>query len=213
MEQQFWLERWEQGQIGFHQSEVHPELVAHADRFLGGGPRDVLVPLCGKTVDLTWLARRGHAVTGVELAEAACKQFHDESGITPTMDIVGAHRVYRSEGLAFVLGDWFTWRGRYDRVWDRAAMVALPPSMRAAYVAHLKSLAPGGVLLLSTFTYDTRISGGPPFSIEPDEVERAYPGVTLLREADVLAQMPAMRARGHQRFVERTWMAQLPDAT
>ena len=34
----------------------------------------VLVPLCGKSLDLVWLAEQGHAVIGVELAEAFVKE-------------------------------------------------------------------------------------------------------------------------------------------
>ena len=41
----------------------------------------VLVPMCGKTVDLHWLCARGHAVTGVELSPIAVHQIFTDNSI------------------------------------------------------------------------------------------------------------------------------------
>jgi thiopurine S-methyltransferase len=75
MEADFWHERWRLGQIGFHQPDHHPAL----DRWwarLGIPPRGrVLVPLCGRSLDMVWLARHGHPVLGVELSPIAAAGF------------------------------------------------------------------------------------------------------------------------------------------
>ena len=113
----------------------------------------------------------------------------------------------KSNGINFVIGDFFAWRGAADLVWDRAAMVALPPAMRPRYVAKVKELAAGGSLLLSTFTYDEAVMSGPPFSLSDDEVRKAYPEIELLSEVDVLDAQPRFKERGHQYLLQRAWLA------
>jgi thiopurine S-methyltransferase len=212
VEPSFWHERWALGQIGFHQDRVHPGLEEHAATFLAGGPHRVLVPLCGKSWDLDWLARRGHEVVGVELSELAVKQFHDEHGRVATVQQEGPFTVYRSTNLTVLVGDVFDLPGhvgsrRFDRVWDRASMVALPPPMRARYVEVIRTTAAGGRMLLSTFTYDEAVMSGPPFSIEPTEVVGTYPKIDVVAHDAVVP--PPFRARGHERFDQRLWMAEL----
>ena len=55
MNPDFWRERWENREIGFHRDAAHPYLT----RFwptLGIAPGSrVFVPLCGKSNDLLWL--------------------------------------------------------------------------------------------------------------------------------------------------------------
>jgi hypothetical protein len=69
MQESFWLDSWRNRNIGFHQAAVHPALLQYWPGVAVAS--SVLVPLCGKTLDMLWLAKRGHDVVGVELAEAA----------------------------------------------------------------------------------------------------------------------------------------------
>ncbi len=64
-----WESRWQEGRIGFHLPEVNPYLIRHYGEFLKKSPENVFVPLCGKTLDLTWLANRAKKVVGVELVK------------------------------------------------------------------------------------------------------------------------------------------------
>ena len=83
MDAAFWLQRWQEGQIGFHRSDVMPLLEKHWPSLqLPAGSR-VLVPLCGKSLDMHWLAAQGHRVLGVELSPLAVTQFFEEAGLTP----------------------------------------------------------------------------------------------------------------------------------
>jgi len=212
MEPAFWHERWAAGQTGFHQQRVHPALEVHEDAFLGGEPTRVLVPLCGKSWDLDWLARRGHEVVGVELSERAVAQFHDEHDRTPTVSQEGPFTAWRSENLTVLVGDLFDLPERvsdrpFDRVWDRASMVALPPALRSRYTDVVRRVAEGGRLLLSTFRYDPSVMSGPPFSIDPSEVQGAYPTAQLVETDDTVP--PPFAARGHRRFEQRLWMVEL----
>ena len=79
MEPGFWHERWERAEIGFHKQEIN----VHLQQFwncleLPAGER-VFVPLCGKSLDLLWLAGEDHPVTGVELSPIAVDAFFQEN--------------------------------------------------------------------------------------------------------------------------------------
>ena len=130
MDRTFWLEKWAQHQIGFHQPQVHPDLIAQAS-FLAGGPHRVLVPLCGKTLDLHWLAEQGHATTGIELSDIAAREFHEEQQRTPTRSVSGPYTVLSSPNLRYLLGDIMHLEGTFDRVWDRRALEQRRPQPRA----------------------------------------------------------------------------------
>lgn len=64
MEQEFWHERWQNNRIGFHEAEHHPPLAAHWPVVAADSHDDVFVPLCGKLLDMFWLANHGHGVIG-----------------------------------------------------------------------------------------------------------------------------------------------------
>ncbi len=175
-----WRISWREGRIGFHQDAVHQDLVSHERRFLGGGARRVLVPLCGKTRDLDWLVARGHEVVGVEFVEQAVRELFAESGRTPTRDTVGGAPRWRDGALTIIQGDYFTLAdnpvlGDFDRVWDRAALVAIDPERRDDYVdVTRRLLRPGGAMLLNVFDYDQDKMSGPPWSVPEREVFARY---------------------------------------
>jgi thiopurine S-methyltransferase len=73
MEQDFWHERWQRGEIGFHQGEVHPDLPPHWPAVGAAPDAQVFAPLCGKSLDLAWLVAQGHRVLGVELSMIAAE--------------------------------------------------------------------------------------------------------------------------------------------
>jgi thiopurine S-methyltransferase len=187
MEPSFWLERWREGRIGFHEGQPNSLLERHGPR-LGNGAR-VLVPLCGKSEDMMWLASRGHRVVGVELAEAAVRAFFDEHGLIPQEVEAGGLRRFEAGPITLWLGDFFACTpellGPLDAFYDRAALVALPPAMRSAYVAHLRRLAaPIATGLVITFEYPQHLAEGPPFAVLEPELRALYQAarVDLLEE-------------------------------
>jgi thiopurine S-methyltransferase len=214
MKADYWLERWQAGHIGFHRADANPRLVANHQRALGETVR-VLVPLCGKSVDLEWLVVRGHDVVGVELSELAAQAFFAERGFAPERNQVGAFIEYRYGGVAILVGDFFAATpealGYFDGAYDRAALIALPADLRARYVAHLPTLlAPKARLLLVTLHYDAQ--GGPPFDVSPDEVERSFPQArsTLLESVDARAETPGPVSRGATFVHENVHLLEFP---
>ena len=148
---------------------------------------NVLVPLCGKTLDMHWLSDKGHTITGIELVEEAVHQFFDEAKTTPAIHQEGAHKRFTAGDLTILQGDLFTLPAdavSCDAWYDRAAMVALPSTMRQAYVKQIHSLCtPGSVGLMITFAYPQEQMQGPPFSLPNQEVFTLFDNrfeVTLL---------------------------------
>jgi len=192
MDEQFWLQKWEVNQIGFHNSEAHPLLVAHLGALsLTKGSR-VFLPLCGKTLDIHWLLSRGHRVCGAELSPLAIRQLFAELGVTPEIAAVGPMTRYSAPGIDIFVGDIFALSrdmlGPVDAVYDRAALVALPEAMRGRYAAHLMEITGRAPQLLISFDYDQSLLDGPPFSVDRVEVQRHYAGryaLTLLGSPDV----------------------------
>jgi thiopurine S-methyltransferase len=202
MDEGFWHELWAQHKIGFHQHEVNPALREGWDQ-LGLRPGDpVLVPLCGKSGDMWWLRNRGHPVVGVELSPRAVEEFFAEHGVEPERRQDGPFEASEAEGVRILCGNVFDLAAErlagVKAVYDRAALVALPPEMRGRYAALLaSSVPPGTPMLLVTLAYPDGEMDGPPFSVPPAEVERLYGAgrVRLLSRRSILADEP--------RFVEK----------
>ncbi|MEM9852892.1 MAG: thiopurine S-methyltransferase [Pseudomonadota bacterium] len=178
MEAGFWHERWATGRIAFHEGAPNALLERNlAALGLKTGAR-IFVPLCGKAVDLAWLAARGHDVVGAELDQRAVEAFFDEQSLTPEISSHGTLKRYRADAITIYQGDIFDLRaadiGEIDAVFDRAALVALPPDMRARYAPHLAAITAQAPQLLITFEYDNPAMQGPPHSVPFEEVAALY---------------------------------------
>jgi len=204
-----WLERWKTGHTGWH--EAHGNTALH--KFWPQLPADsrVLVPLCGKSVDLLWLEQQGLDVTGVELCEIAVRAFFDEAGIPFDIETDGGLPKFkaRDRKLAIHCGDYFDYSdGSYDAIYDRAALVALQPDLRPAYAAHTKTLVrPDARHLLITLEYDQSKVNGPPFSVLADEVTGYWPELRRAGDKSALKNMPPKYHEAHlNEFVEAVWL-------
>lgn len=192
MEPDFWRARWGEGRIGFHEGAPNAHLRKHLDVLARA--RRVLVPLCGKAEDLAFLAAAGREVVGVELVEDAVRAFFAEHGLTPAITREGPLTRYAQGPLTLYAGDVFEATpgrvGTFDGWYDRAALIALPPPLRARYVPHLLGLLePGAAGLLVTVEYDQEKRAGPPFSVREDEVR----GLLRGQEVRLLEDVPADR--------------------
>ncbi|MDH4080939.1 MAG: thiopurine S-methyltransferase [Nitrospira sp.] len=178
MEPNFWHNRWQTNQTGWHESTVNPLLIAHFPSLNLPSGRRVFVPLCGKSFDLGWLLSQGYTVAGAELSELAVTQLFAELGVEPTRSEVGKHKHFRGGKIDIFVGDIFDLSsevlGPVDAVYDRAALVALPETMRVRYTAHLKTITAFAPQLVIGYEYDQTMAPGPPFSITPDELHRHY---------------------------------------
>ena len=204
MQPEFWHQRWREGRTGFHQDRPTPLLVQYWPA-LGVAPgAKVFVPLAGKSLDLAWFAAQGHRVLGVELSQLAIEQFFAGQGLEPARR-ASSHGIHFEAGnIELVCGDAFGLDAEMlagcDAVYDRAALIALPPDLRERYVRELYARLPAGCRgLLVTLEYPQAEKQGPPFSVPETEVRMLYGrdwAVDLLERRDILAGQPGFIADG-----------------
>lgn len=217
MNNDFWLARWREGQIGFHNAVVNPLLASHWEKMELSHGSKVLVPLCGKSLDMLELARRGHEVHGIEISPLAREAFFRENSLVPLKNPAFPHTAWTTGPLTFHEGDLFKLTpktlGHFDAIYDRAATIALPLSMRPKYLRHLAGfLKPGGRWLCITLTYDQAKRDGPPFSVVEKEIPAALPGFSMMKlaSADVIGEKPKYREEGLTSLVETVWLLKKP---
>lgn len=184
-----WIERWQQGRTGWHQADGNAGLRSHW-RATG---RHVLVPLCGKTADLKWLADQGNDVLGVELSHLAVGAFFDEQKLD--YDVIdGELPTYRAKGAAITImcGDYFELKSaRCDAHYDRGALIAIPAKKRAAYARHTNTLLEKGAeQFVITLEYDQAMADGPPFCVPSTELLSYWPGLVRFDSQDDIENAP-----------------------
>jgi thiopurine S-methyltransferase len=187
MKQEFWYRKWEKNEIGFHLPETNPLLIEYFPTLgLKKGAR-IFLPLCGKSLDISWLLEQGFSVSGAELSAIAVDDLFKSLYLTPTITKLDEILHYSAPNIDIFVGDIFKLTqsilGNVDAVYDRAALVALPDEIRKIYTQHLISLTLRAPQLLISFEYDQSIHAGPPFSISMNEVNQHYQsayGLTLL---------------------------------
>ena len=170
MKASFWHERWEKQQIGFHSEAVNPLLVKYWSQITVKSNARVLVPLCGKTLDMLHLMELGYSVVGCELSELAATQFFSEymgDKGSPDCTEVRDHKHFELNNINIIQGDILTLNsrdcGHVDAFYDRAALIAWPEELRLAYVEKLMMLLPSGSQgLLITLDYPQEVMAGPP---------------------------------------------------
>lgn len=211
MHEDFWRARWNRNEIGFHLPQVNPWLRRHWRAEPGAR---VLVPLCGKSLDLAWLAGQRQEVLGIELVDSAIQAFFAERGLAPEVDGQGPFRRYRHGALELWSGDFFALRAEdvadCRLFYDRAALIALPEAMRERYVAHLSAILPARCKgLLICVDYDQSLREGPPFAVSADEVRQRWEAagwtVERLEARDVLSENPKFLQRGITRLEEAAY--------
>lgn len=213
MEPAFWLDRWHRHEIGFHQAEVNPRLIAHWPD-LGCTPgAEVFVPLCGKSRDMLWLAGQGHSVLGVEVSPVAVADFFSENALSPQRRDLSPFESWQYEDITILQGDYFDLRPEHlagtGAAFDRASLIALPPPMRRQYAHHFARIVPPEApVLLVTLEYPQHEMDGPPFSVSEEEVHSLYAdvyNVHLISQHDVWAQTPRFQEKGLTALVEKIY--------
>ncbi|PLX82968.1 MAG: thiopurine S-methyltransferase [Desulfuromonas sp.] len=215
MRKRFWDERWCRNEIGFHKPDVHPYLKSYLHRLNAQTGETIFVPLCGKSLDLLWLRDQGLEVVAVEWNRLAVEAFFRENSLDADVVNHGGAEIWRTPGVSIYLGDFFALDKKIlsgaRLVYDRAALVALPPDMRRKYAVHLSELLPGGSrLLLVANHYDmVEEDGGPPFSVPPTEVIELFGddfSIDRLCSEETIRNHPGLRSRGLTAFHDAVYL-------
>lgn len=214
MQADFWHQRWQAGEIGFHKHEYNTHMKRFID-LLGIERGDhVLVPLCGKSLDMVWLHKQNFRVTGIEISPLAVEGFFAENNLNFSISENDWGLLYRADGINILCADFFDIHSSdllpIDAVYDRASLIALPQEMRPDYVAHLATLMPDTARsLLITLDYPQQEMDGPPFAVSESEVEKLF-GQQFITESiiaeDCLANEPRFQEKGLSRLDERVFL-------
>ncbi len=178
MNKQFWLQKWNNNEIGFHKHEPNHLLVNYVNALNVPKNSRLFLPLCGKTLDIQWLLSHGYRVVGAELSQLAIEQLFESLQLIPQIKTINQLQHYAAENVDIFVGDVFELSadilGVVDAIYDRAALVALPETMRQRYTHHIIQITQAAPQLVITFDYDQQQMSGPPFAITPEEIQQHY---------------------------------------
>ena len=181
MKNEFWIEKWEQNQTGFHKHEVHPLLVKYSEKLQLKVGDTVFVPLCGKTLDMLWLHGQGFIVIGVQLSKLAVIQFFEENKLAFEKSFDGRFHIYTHKNIHIYQGDFFDLTHEdckaVNAVYDRAALIALPDGLVQKYVQKMQTIIPKAareLLITLELQRTTTDALGPPFSVPDDKVRTLF---------------------------------------
>ncbi|MGD9784429.1 MAG: thiopurine S-methyltransferase [Hyphomicrobiaceae bacterium] len=211
MDQEFWHRRWRKGEIGFHRDSVHPKLVTFWSRLTIPSNARVFVPLCGKSLDMIWLAEQGHSIIGVELSEQAIGEFFASTRYdTIAYERRDGFSIHRAGPYELWCGDIFGLPAdvleSIGAVYDRASLVAFPSDMRPRYARFMHDRIPSGTpTLLISLAFDQNEMAGPPFAVPEGEIGTLYGDafdIEIVEREDSLAGDPGLAKRGLTHLVE-----------
>ena len=214
MDAKFWLDRWQQGEIGFHRDVVHEALIRHCSKLGLASGSTVFVPLCGKTHDMIWLANQGHKVIGVELSNLAVDAFFTEQNLSPTTTKQQGFTIKSAGSIELWCGDIFAMPQvrlkDCDAVYDRASLVAFPPGDQTRYVEFLaNSLRDKTKLLIVSLNYDPKEMDGPPYPVPASRIEQLFCEtfhIEVLEQASVIDKNENLKKRGLSWVEETTYL-------
>ena len=191
MNPDFWHARWSAGNTPWHQRAPNARLTAHFDA-LDLAPGDqVLVPLCGRALDMRWLLEHRFRVLGVELSEIAVRGFFADHGLRFRERDAAGFRIFDGDRVRILCGDVFR----------------LTQARYASLLA--RCLPPGASQLLLTLQYDTARMEGPPFSVDEARVRALYEArfaVERVASVAILDDEPHLRARGLDALTEHAFV-------
>lgn len=205
MELSYWISRWRKEKTGFHMPGGYPGLKTYWNRLSLRTNPHVLVPLCGKSVDLVLIERFGARVLGVDISEKAILGFFNEQKRPFETDTYGDFIIRKSGNIEIWQGDFLKFPSnkcpQFDLIYDKAALTALPPHMQNRFVQTILKLAGGSAsVLLHHFIYAQEQMPGPPFSISKSEITRLFSNhytIQMLEENSLpAANFPAFQRRG-----------------
>jgi len=178
MANELWLKRWEEKNIGWHEEDVNPFLVKNLHFLSLNKNSTVFIPLCGKTLDITWLLSKEINIVGCELSSLAIDELFHELDLEPQISSTDNFKVYKAKGITIFQGDIFHLTkelvGKIDAIYDRAALVALVKEIRGQYTKLLKEISNNAPQLLISVVYDQSLYHKTPYSIPQNEIEEHY---------------------------------------
>lgn len=207
-----WHQDWDENRHG--RGQVKKFLVDHIEKMTEGrtGLR-FLVPCCGQSIEMKWLADQGHEVVGIEGVEKACENFYKNENLK--YDVSGIQgipegKLYKGESCKVQIYNTDIFKlnenilGQFDAIFDRGAFVIVNFEDRPRYAALMKSVAKSKCkILLAVQEYDwkERTIKGPPRPAFRNDVEELYGKWCTIKE---LERSDRLKNRNPEKF-KNSW--------
>ena len=204
MELSYWKARWQKNKTGWHMNDVYPHLPAYWPNLQLEKGSAVLVPLCGKSLDLLWLKNHGYRVIGVDISPKAAENFFRDNRLDFKTSTKASFTVYKGDNLSIWCGDFFKLEAGFlpeiSAIYDKAALIALPKGQRKRYAQKVLTICNQSTqMLMNTFEYEQDEMNGPPFSVFTDELAELYGEhftIELLHEESIMENLVKFQHRG-----------------
>jgi len=178
---EYWKKRWVDKRVGWDQGQPHkliPEVISMAKKQGLVEGAEILEPGSGRGHQGAAIAKLGFAVTSYD--------------VSPIAVLEGSELYSSVNSFKMEQGDCFevnrTWSRKYDGIFDRAVLCALPSENRRKYLTvQTEYLKPKGLFLTIPFREIFWEEGkeGPPFAISMEELQDLFfEDYTLLSARD-----------------------------
>ncbi|MBL7892069.1 MAG: methyltransferase domain-containing protein [Bacteroidia bacterium] len=160
LDQRFWDDRYQSGDIGWDMGQVSPPLKAYIDQLTDKNIR-ILIPGCGNAYEAEYLLQKGFKnITLIDIAPALVNKLREKYSNNPNIKIV--------------LADFFEYTAEFDLVLEQTFFCALDPALRTNYRDKMYSLlSPNGKLVGLLFNTEFE-KEGPPFGGTKAEYEKLF---------------------------------------
>lgn len=200
-----WASYYEIKDTTWHNGRLNPYFEKYYQMHLKNDQKSTfLIPLCGKCVDMIWLAKLGNRVIGIEFVQQACVEFFKENNLQYKVDVEEIGDVYRSQETKLditiyncnfysitpeILGC------KCDRFWDCASIFAIPPKEHIQYIKQLTSLLTTeaqGLLFSVEYNIDERLKPESPFSVPESRIRECFSSFASVELLESASMPPSM---------------------
>ncbi|CAH0533123.1 Thiopurine S-methyltransferase [Vibrio stylophorae] len=159
---------------------------------------------------MLWLAQHHQRIIGIEISEIAVNAFFAENLLIPTVHRhQNGTKQYTFDEITILCGDLFEQQiDRIDAIYDRAALIALPPALRVQYAKRLISmLSEHGKMMLMTVSFPADELQSPPYRVTEAELAELFAGFQIrhLGREEATLEHPR-RQQGVSYFHEDVWL-------
>jgi cyclopropane fatty-acyl-phospholipid synthase-like methyltransferase len=187
-QQEYWDNRYLQGDTGWDLGAVSPPLKAYMDQ-LRNPAMSILIPGCGNAWEAEYLLQKGFMnITVVD--------------ISPTL-IAGLEEKFSGQSgkwLHLICGDFFALEGEYDLILEQTFFCALEPACRQAYAEKMHSLLKSGGKLAGLL-FNKTFEQSPPYGGSMEEYKSLFFGHFHLRKMELCGNSVTPRANSELFFI------------
>lgn len=169
LNEQFWTNRYQQGQTGWDIGYPSVPLQEYINQ-LGNKELKILIPGCGNAWEAAYLLEKGFThVTVLDISAELVSRIKER---------------FAGQPIRILQQDFFEHDEQYDLILEQTFFCALDPLLRPAYVQQIHSLLkPGGKL--AGVLFNRFFEGGPPFGGSKEEYELLFSPLFSIKKMEL----------------------------